>query len=103
MDKKKAFSCGKCALLFSTARGLAQHDRRAHPYVPPPAPKKETVVEIGETEDHTLIGGRRVQIGDVIYFGRKAVVTQITKTEGSNDAHVIVRVSRKWWSSQPLA
>jgi hypothetical protein len=87
---------------FISERGLYQHERIAHPYIPPPAPKRTTEIAPFDEEDYTLLNGKYLSLGDVVWLGRKAVITKITKTENSNDIGVILCITKKWWSSEPL-
>jgi hypothetical protein len=54
-------------------------------------------------EEHTLLNGRNFQLGDVVWFGQKAVIIKITKTEGSNNAEVLVRITKKWYSREEIS
>ena len=93
MKNKKKFRCYECGRDdFKSDKGVAQHDRKAHPYIPSPPPKKIVEVENGSVEPHTLLGGKKVQLGDTIWFGKKAIVTKITYTEGSDDVSVEARI-----------
>jgi hypothetical protein len=100
---KHLHECEKCERSFATARGLQQHDRKAHPYIPPPPPKRETHTAPDEYENHTLIGGNTLSLGDIVWVGRKTVITSITKTEGSKDVSVVLRITRKWWSAEEIS
>lgn len=104
---KEKFECDKCPWSkekkFNTQKGLEQHIRIKHPYVAPPAPKKETVYVPNDLEeDHSLADGKEIQIGDLIWLGRKCVVTKITKTEGTKDVEVTLKITKKWYSKNPL-
>lgn len=95
-------ACPKCDRRFASERGLAQHDGKAHPYVQPPAPRETTFKACLEVESHSLIGGKNFHLGDVVWFGRKAVITKITTVDGSSDAKVEVMITRKWYSAEEL-
>src|SRR6266498_3910714 len=82
--KQKRVACDKCFRDdFKSERGLAQRETKAHPYIPPPPPRRETEIQPGGEEKLTILGGHNLQLGDVLWLGRKAVLTKITKTEGS--------------------
>jgi hypothetical protein len=95
--------CDECFRTFANSRGLQQHKTKKHPYVPPPPPKREIQTAPNEYEDHSLLNGRKVQLGDVIWIGRKAVIVKLTKTEGSNDVDVTLRLTKKWWSETEIS
>lgn len=104
MPKKQAVQCDECGREdFKSDAGLRQHKAKAHPYVPPPPPKRTTEVEPGQEENHNLLGGSYLQLGDVVWIGRKAVITKITKTEGSKNAEVVLRLTKKWWSPTEIS
>jgi hypothetical protein len=104
MKKNKKFVCEICGRSdFLSQRGVYQHDRIAHPYIPPPPPKRTTEIASLEEESHNLLSGKRLNIGDVVWLGRKAVITKIIRTENSNDVEVILRMTKKWWSSEPIS
>ena len=105
-NPKDGFMCeadGLCERQFGTLEGMKQHMRKAHPpepYVPPPPPKKMTTAAPNQLdEDHHLIGGKRVDVGDVVYIKRKCVVVSRTETEGSEDLDVVLKVTKRWWSN----
>lgn len=99
----KKFVCKKCGRSdFLSQRGVYQHDRIAHPYISPPAPKRTTEIAPFDEENHILLNGKYLSIGDVVWLGRKAVITKMIKTENSNDVEVVLRLTKKWWSSEPL-
>jgi hypothetical protein len=103
MKKNKGIVCEKCERSsFISQRGLYQHERIAHPYIPPPPPIRTTETAPLEEESHTLLNGKHLSLGDVVWIGRKAVITKITKTENSKNADVVLRLTKKWWSSEPL-
>lgn len=103
MSKNKKLVCDTCGRNdFLSQRGVYQHDRIAHPYIPPPAPKRTTEIAPLDEEINNLLNGKHLSIGDVIWLGRKAVITKITRTENSNDIEVVLRITKKWWSSEPL-
>lgn len=102
MEKK----CGKCGGKFATNRGLAIHDTRMHPYIAPPIPQPKKTVETAPSaleEEHNLVAGNNLELGDVVYLGRKTVITRITKTEGSRDVSVTLKITKKWWSKDPIS
>jgi hypothetical protein len=101
---KKQFKCGDCGRVFGSARGRIQHGTKVHPYVPPPQPKQETEIAPDEYYDnHRLLNGRRIQIGDVVWLGRKTVVMKITRTDGLNDVQAVLRVTKKWYSQTEIS
>jgi hypothetical protein len=103
MNKFK-FKCDECDdKTFKTQRGLNLHTAKVHPYVPPPPPKKETETAPNEYEEHTLLDGRSFRLGDVVWLGKKAVIIKITKTEGSNDVVVNVRLTKMWYSREEIS
>lgn len=103
MKKSKKFVCKKCGRSdFLSQRGVEQHDWKAHPYIPPPSPKRTTDLAPMDEENHTLLNGKYLNIGDVVWLGRKAVITKIIRTENSNDVEVVLNLTKKWWSSQPI-
>src|SRR5438552_3487878 len=104
MPKQKKFPCDECFREdFKSERGLAKHKTKAHPYVPPPPPKRTTEIEPGIEQTHNLLGGSQLHLGDVVWIGRKAVITKITRTEGSRDIEVILRIMKKWWSETEIS
>jgi hypothetical protein len=104
MYKKVIFICKKCLRDdFKSARGLAQHGTKAHPYVPPPPPVRTVQVAPFDEELHNFFGGNKLQVGDVVYFARKAVIRKIIKTEGSNIAEVTLAITKKWWSETEIS
>jgi hypothetical protein len=103
MKKNKGFLCEKCRRSdFISQKGLYQHERIVHPYIPPPLPKRTIETAPLEEENHTLLNGKNLNIGDVVWLGRKAVILRITKTENSNDAEVVLRLTKKWWSKEEI-
>jgi hypothetical protein len=55
-------------------------------------------------EDRTLLDARgKFQLGDLVWIGRKAVITKLTTTEGSKALEVSLRITRKWWSPEQLS
>lgn len=100
--KTEKFQCKKCFRWFTTNRGLASHGRM-HPWIPAPAPKKETEVETGTVETHNLLNAKgKLDLGDVFWLGRKCVITKITKIEGSNTIEVEARITKKWYSTEEI-
>ena len=48
-------------------------------FVPPPPPK-QTIEEIPMSffdEEHNLLGGKQLKLGDLVWLGRKCVITKI--------------------------
>jgi hypothetical protein len=104
MAKNKKFECDECFRDdFKSERGVWQHKMKAHPYVPPPAPAKTTETAPGEEFEQTLIGGSHLNIGDLVWFGRKCVITKLTRTEGSKDIFVTLKVTKKWYSTTEIS
>jgi hypothetical protein len=104
----KGNMCEKCGKPGFSDRGLIIHKSRMHPYVPPPAPvPKPPVFKEGTmiiaTEDHNLQGGNNLDVGDVIWIARKAVILKIEKEQGKSDVKVNVGITkRSWQQNQPF-
>ena len=100
--KKPKIVCAKCARHFETERGLHQHAQKAHPYIPPPAPKRETLFARScLPETRTLLGAKKtLDVGDVYYSVTKYVIKSITFTEGSDDVKVTVEQTKSHWQKE---
>lgn len=102
----KGYSCDKCYRGGFTSRGLQIHKTRKHSYVPPPPPKPPVIIEgsaIIATENHNLSGGRELDVGDVIWIVRKAVILKIEKTQGNATVKVELGITkRNWQCNQPI-
>ncbi|MEK7992870.1 MAG: hypothetical protein AAB403_03600 [Planctomycetota bacterium] len=95
--------CEKCSRAFGSRRGLEQHDRKAHPYVPTPPPKRTTEQAPLEVWETKLLGARKqLGLGDVFWHVRKCVITKITTTEGSNDIEITAHVTKRHYSTDPV-
>lgn len=95
--------CDWCGRGFDTYRGLAMHRARwcSEPVpapAPPPPPKKKTDVSLAKPYSTTLINGRGLSVGDVVYFTQKAVIKKITYTDGSKDTPVECEIVTDTWS-----
>lgn len=98
MKKQKFHECEKCGKKCKNAGGLSSHMRSAHPYVPPPMPKKTTVVSTGAETERIYLGAAHIlEIGDVFYRVEKHVVKKIITTEGSNDAVITSEITKQNW------
>jgi hypothetical protein len=103
----KGNTCEKCGRAGFSSKGLKIHESRMHPYVPQPAPApKPPVFKEGSTiiatEDHSLIGGQSLDVGDVIWFVRKAVILKIEKEQGKTTVKVEAGITkRSWQQNQP--
>lgn len=99
--KQKWFNCVEdiswCKAQFISQRGLNQHIRIKHPYIPPPPPKKTTKEFMRTGEEHRLIDGAKLKLGDRVGFSKSGVITKITLTEGSDLAVVEVAVITDSW------
>lgn len=102
----KGYKCEKCGRAgFATTGGLQRHKTRMHPYVPPPpSPPQPPVFRerstIIATEDHSFLGGQNIDVGDVVWLVRKAVVLKITKTQGKNSVAVQLGITKRSWQEQ---
>lgn len=99
-DKSLKYKCEKCGRGFGTARGLASHGK-AHPYVPPPRRTTETI-KPQLLESHSLLNGRKLELGDVFYRIEKHVIKSITYTEGTDTVEVqSEKLRQNWQVNQP--
>lgn len=91
--------CKKCGREFGSVPGLKRHNTRSHPYIEVPPPKKTTTVAVGDLpEVLNLIGGAKLDVGDVFWNVRKYVIKKITKTAGNSDATVEAECTKLTWS-----
>lgn len=99
------FPCKNCVFNAKSLSGLMSHNSHKHPAPPPPPPpKKETVYAPNVLEeDHSLLNGDKLKIGDLIWLGRKCVITKITKTEGSKDVDVQLKITKMWYSQTEIS
>jgi hypothetical protein len=103
----KGHICDKCGRVGFSLRGLRIHESRMHPHVPAPvpAPRPPSFKEgstIIATEDHNLMGGQNLDVGDVIWFVRKAVILKIEKEQGETTVKVEAGITkRSWRQNQP--
>lgn len=96
--------CEKCGKGYKSPAGLTRHKSRMHPApVPVPVPKRTTEEEKGSIDTRTLLGGVDLEVGDVVYIVQKGTISSITKTVGSRDVSVTLRISKSnWQQSRPL-
>jgi hypothetical protein len=95
---KLRYECYKCKERFASWQARDSHDDMAHR-----PPRKTTErANFGE-ESHTLINGKNLALGDVVWLGRKTVITEITKTEGSGDVSVVLKITKKWYSPEEIS
>ena len=94
---KLRYGCHKCSERFISWQARDNHLAISHQ----PPQKINEVASFGE-ESHILINGKNLSLGDVIWLGRKTVITEITKTEGSNDVDVVLKITKKWYSKEEI-
>ena len=87
--------CWKCSKRFTSWQERDAHVRDEHK---PPKQTEKTFIRTGE--EHHLINGIGLELGDKIGFSSKGVVTKITITEGSNIAKVEISVIEDFWNNQ---
>ena len=86
-NKTKRYGCYKCDERFISWQQRNRHLEDDH------KPPMKTTIEMKRYgEYHKLIGGVHMEIGDLISFEKKGVITKITKTENSRDVEVEVAV-----------
>jgi len=79
------FYCEKCLQdNFISKRGLEQHKRIKHPFIPPPPPKVFEKSYIGQVFGQRLVGGQGIGVGDKLRFEQVVVVKRMQKTEVSD-------------------
>jgi len=79
------FYCEKCLQdNFISKRGLEQHKRIKHPFIPPPPPKVFEKSYIGQVFGQRLNEGQGVKVGDKLRFEQIVVVKRTVRTEGSD-------------------
>jgi hypothetical protein len=96
--KKLRYECSKCDERFVSWQARDSHLAIQHR---PPRKTTETA-NFGE-EFHTLLNGKNLALGDVVWLGRKTVITEITKTEGSDDVAVMLKITKKWYSREEIS
>lgn len=82
---------------------ISWQQRDSHVKIDHAPPKVTTETASMKIESRTLLGGRRIKVGDVIWLGRKVVITKTEKTEGSVDVEVEVAITKNWWSEEEIS
>lgn len=93
--RKPLFGCSNCDLKFSSWRARDKHNFIEHQ-----PPKKTTEIAPNEEFNQTLLKGKRLEIGDVVWVNRKCVIIQITHTENSPDVDVILKTTKRLWAQK---
>lgn len=103
-EKTIEYPCKKCDRKFATSQGRSIHTTRMHPYVPPPPPPRSETKTLAPSllEQHNLLNGKHLQLGDVFYRVEKHVIKSITKTEGTTTVIVQTeKLRQNWQANEP--
>ena len=93
--KVKRFGCWRCGKYFTSWQKRIAHIEEDH------RPPQKTVKEFIRTgEEHRLINGTNLKLGDKIIFPKEVIITKITITEGSNVVEVEVSVIKDNWEKK---
>ena len=95
MAKKLRYQCFVCGKKFKSWQARDRHMDEDHKPSPPPAKKEKKFIRTGES--HRLCNGINLKLGENVTFIKKAVVTRICLTEGSDVAEVEVSVIKDVW------
>lgn len=100
MKKKLRYQCYKCDERFKSWQERNHHCEQEHK--PVLEPKKTIEVIPGYEEVRNLIDGKDLKLGDVIWLGRKTVITKIERTENSRDILATLKITRGWYSREEI-
>jgi hypothetical protein len=99
MSKEKLrYECYKCGERF-----VGWQARDSHSAIEHRPPRKTTEVANFGEESQTLLNGKNLALGDVVWLGRKTVITEITRTEGSDSVDVVLKTTKKWYSRDEIS